>query len=136
MSYCIETVSDEPIIIYTLQNDFFGPAERERAEHAVCAALDDQNKPTFVIFNIQTSVNFNDLMDGTDSGDTRLKPISDHPNLWESVTIAHPPAARAAAHGLDAEVFGTVKTPAFPTVTEAINYIRSQYGAAQATHIA
>ena len=87
MSYCIETVSDEPIIIYTLQNDFFGPAERERAEHAVRAALDDQNTPTFVIFNIQTRVNFNDLIDGTDSGTSR-KPIFTHPNLWESVSIS------------------------------------------------
>ncbi|MFN8372935.1 MAG: hypothetical protein U0694_08665 [Anaerolineae bacterium] len=126
MSYTIEKLPDERIIINTLNEDYtFGHDSAPNVDELI-ALLDAQPVPTYLLIDLTAaSVNFSDILQAI-ALVTKQYQLLKHRNVCESVVIANKPFLKSAAEGLRNPLFGNVKIRVFDSIAAALAYVREQ----------
>ena len=128
MSYTIEKLPGEPIIIVTTHPDFDAEAEYPLVRKEVAELLSRQPAPVFYIMDYtHLSAGLDEIMIVA-SGRTRQPDANlRHPNVWQAIVVTNQDILRMAARGVSGEVFGGFDVPTFDTLDEALAYARAQY---------
>ncbi len=126
MSFKVELLSGEPIILNTWYADFDFANEEPMAKSDIKQLLDRANGPTHLINNwLAFSHSLEELMVGA-SGTTRGdNPLFHHPNIGKIVFVTTSATMKTAAEGMASEQWGKVQIATFETLDEALDYVRS-----------
>jgi hypothetical protein len=126
MTYTLEKLSDEPIILHTLLPEHSFSAHGEQSLTDIFNMLDAQAAPVYVIFDM-TDANFNldDVMRAANVAMKQIKILS-HPKMREAVVVTHSRLLKLAADGMKSATFGNANIRAFDSRNAALAYIRGQ----------
>lgn len=127
MSYTIERLSDEPIVVYTQ-----GPATRDTQGIAetlddIARALDEQTDKVFLIWNVGSmTIELDDLIQSASKAGRGSNAVLHHTNVQENVYVVSNRMVKMAIKGLESATFGRAKVVMFDTLDEALGYCRAQ----------
>ncbi len=122
MPFVVEADSEVGAVIVRLGRDFSLQTEATRFRAELHQALDTQQNPVALIFDIRdASLSSRDMLISTDSESQRLLR---HPNIRESVVVTDDALVQIAAKGVNSMSFGFIKVRTFPTLEDALEYAR------------
>jgi len=126
MSYHMEKLPDEPIVIHVYNADYSFSAESDADISDIFALLDAQNSPVCMIYDLRAaSITFNDVLYAMSSG-VKQRQILKHPNIRETVLVTNKSFIKAAAEAMSNPVFGGDRIRVLDTVEAVLAYVRSQ----------
>ncbi len=124
MSYTVEKMAGEPVVLIRLNADYDAATEMAGTLHESTALIAQQNEPVFSIWDIErTSVNLESLMAGTNAA--RLDSAAP-PNQAGSIILGNSPYLKLLAKGLDSSTYGNLKIAIFEQMDDALAYIHGQ----------
>jgi hypothetical protein len=129
MTFRIEQLPDEPIIMVSVSSEFSVARDMEHSEDELRTLLDGMSEPVFLIAEAQkiSSGGVDNLVAAFNRGARQGKqPLWHHPNLREIVIVSTSGLVKLAAKGVDSPIFGNLKMSVFDTPEEALAYTRSQ----------
>jgi hypothetical protein len=128
MSYTIEKLRGEPILVNILHEDFrFGSKSQTNAHDEVIRILDDAPEPLFMIIDMsQVSMDFVSLMSNANTATRGVSPILHHPKIRRTIIVSNDLIIKLSVQGMDSPIFGNVSMMLFSTLDEAIDYARSE----------
>lgn len=127
-NYTIQKLPGEPILIgathpeWTPEVDI--PIWADDAYHV----LDSQTEPVFYIADVLAGQpwTLDELIRTANAVARGEKPVFHHPNVREVLMVTHQALVSLAVKGLQADVFGHVKTRVFGSLDDALAYARSK----------
>jgi hypothetical protein len=106
MTYTIEKLPNEPIILHTLLAEHSFSLHGEQSLTDVFNMLDAQAVPVYLIFDmVEANFNLDDVMRAANVAMKQIKLLS-HPNLREAVVVTHSRLIKLAADGMKSATFG------------------------------
>ena len=125
MSYTVEKMAGEPVILVQLHADFDAHTEAQQAFEASGKLLAEQTEPVFTVWDVRQSVSdLQGIMEGANISRTNAT----HPNERGSIVITDDPVVKLAMQGMNSEVYGNVVVPVFEDIDEALAYVHQQIG--------
>lgn len=125
MPYKVEQLLNEPIILATIS----GTATPEDAEATLVEVkklLDKQTSRVIHIIDFTSiSLNFNDIIKGSNQFARGNDPVFHHPMLGELIFVTHEKLIKMTAKGMDSDPFGHVKIAVFESLDDALVHTRS-----------
>jgi hypothetical protein len=129
MSYTIEKLPGDPIIVATTGEDFSISTEIDPLNVDLLKLLDAATEPIYYIVDVRTiSISVSDaIYAATAVARTENAPFR-HPNMKHVIIVTESNLAKLSAKGLDSDVFGHLKVTVVESPDEAFAYVRSQTG--------
>ena len=125
MSYSVEKLPDEPIVVTTLHADYSNDQDGEASMIETVALLDAQSEAVYYIFDVSRySPSFDDVIAAVNWGGPGKSPTLRHPNVREPLIVTHSSMVKLAAQGLKSATWGHLIVQVFGTVEEALAYAR------------
>ncbi len=104
MSYTVEKMAGEPVILIRLNEDYDAAAEMMGTIQASMALVTQQTEPVFSIWDVRhANVNLEGLMAGTNVA--RFQAIAP-PNQLGSIVVGNASYLKPAMQGLDSDAYG------------------------------
>ena len=130
MSFSVETLPGEPIIVSTVYEDFSISDHIEEYMDQLVSMLDSQSEPVYYISDVgHLTLNLDDLVISTNASARGNKALLHHPNIRGTVIVTNSRLFKLAVKGLDSDIFGNVHIDVFETIGEALAFVRNQNGA-------
>ncbi|MBI5961285.1 MAG: hypothetical protein HY866_21280 [Chloroflexi bacterium] len=126
MSYKVEQLPGEPIIQATLYPDYRVSAELPLSNQVILGLLDAATQPLFLILDVQTSLDLGQIVLGAEEVTRGATPLLHHKNVRQVVVVTTNKIIALASKGLSSPLFGKINVVVFPTLDEALGYIRAQ----------
>lgn len=127
MSYKVEALPREPIILVTLSAQSLIMEDMAKSGVEVRALLDQAAEPSFFIMDMsELSVSLDDVIVGANRGARSEQPLSHHPNLREMLFVSRSSMIKLAIKGLNTVTFGNLNARVFDSLDDALAYARSQ----------
>lgn len=127
MNYKIDVLPGEPIILYTMLEQYTLSQDMPNADTETQAILNGSSEPMFLIVDVtRLSLSLNDVIQGATQAARGEQPLFHHPNVREVVVVATSGIAKLASKGLNTATFGNVNISVSGTVDEALAYVRSR----------
>ncbi|MBN1201664.1 MAG: hypothetical protein JXJ20_07410 [Anaerolineae bacterium] len=126
MTYRVEKLPDEPIVLLTLAPGYDLETDFPHSYADTMAILDSVSEPVFYV-NDFSAVQFdmNVLIQGA-SKTAGQRGTYHHPNVKEVIIISPNIAVQMSAQGLKSDVFGNVNIVVFATIEEGLAHARAQ----------
>jgi hypothetical protein len=125
MSFSVEKMVGEPVILIQFHADFDAHTEAQKAFEASAKLLAEQTEPVFAIWDVrQSSTDLQSIMEGANVSRTNVTPA----NELGSIVVTNNPAVKLAMQGMNSDVYGNVIVPVFEEINEALAYIHQQLG--------
>ena len=132
MTFTIELLPDEPIMLLTFSEDFKVGQHIAASDDATRALLDTVNEPVFNVLDLRkVSMSFDDIMLGSNTGARSSNPIWKDPRIRETLFVSNMSLVNIAVKGLRSATFNNIKAQAFSSVEDALAYAREQVSAVQ-----
>ena len=126
MTYSVEKLPDEPIVISTISASF-SMDQYEQFLDDLTELLDMQTEPVYHVTVVNKhSFSFQEVLVSTNRSSRGPNPILHHPNLAGMVTVTTNKIIRLASKGLNSEIFGNIHIDLFETMDEALDFVRSR----------
>lgn len=124
LSYTIEKLPDEPIVIQTIRSDDT-VVEAPDSIDTMSELLEAQGEPVFLIYDVSgATFTLDDILAGSNQASRSEKPILKHPKIREIIVVSASELIKLAAKGLSAPIFGHVAIRVFETLEGALAYCR------------
>jgi hypothetical protein len=125
MSFHIEKLPNENILVHTLNADFNPIEELDASNHAILSALRNQEKPVFVVVDMTaTRLTLEGVI--VSANKARTENIMANPHIREILIVTRDELLIFASKGLNSQAFGFLKVKIFPSVEKALAYARAQ----------
>ena len=125
MSYSIEKLPGEPVIL-TIMGEDFSMEEHEEFLGELIALFDSQPEPVYLIADVENyTFSLQDLLIAVNKAARGGAAILHHPNLAGTLTVSTSKLMRLSAKGVKSDTFGNVHAEIFNTVEEALTYVRT-----------
>ena len=126
MSYTIEKVIGEPVILCRIDADYDPHEEAVRVIEEMTSLVAQQTESVFMIFDLrQPSFDLQNILEEAN----RMRSVVDsRSNLRGIMVITSDEGIKLAMQGLNSEVFGYIHIPVFEDIDEALDYIHEQSG--------
>ncbi len=122
MSYSIEKLPDEPVILTRWHEGFDPKTEMAGLSKERAALLAAQTEPTFLITDVRASrPDLEEIMVVANAARADTPP-----NLREHIIVTDNLAIKMATKGLDTDAFKHRKMPVFSDLDEAMTYVHQQ----------
>jgi len=126
-SYSVEKLSDPPIILSILFENYSVSRDMAASDEASRAILDASDELLFTVTDItHVKFTFEDILFAATQGARGSKPLWHHPKIREMILISPSTMIKYAAKGMNSPVFGNLAIRVFDTVDEALAYCRAQ----------
>lgn len=127
MSYEISVDYELGMVVFRMYDGFSVAEYGEVATKEVLDALDDAPKPVFYVLDLTSFLpSLDDIIVGTSKGTGGENPTYFHANTRGVIFISDNAIITTAVAGLDTDAFGHVVAQVFPTMDDAVAYIRAQ----------
>ena len=127
MSYSLELLPDEPILIITLHESYNHERDFEAYLNEAVVLLDSLDRPVYSITDItHIKVNiFQDFITGFNQVFRGQGATINHPNIDKVIIVSTDKLMKLGAKGLNSATFGFLSVPVFDTPEEALTYARA-----------
>lgn len=126
MSFTVDLLPDEPILLEIMNEDYQYLLEGEADADQATAVLDQLEYPVFYIVDMtKAHFSMDDVLTGASLLNRRAA-LFKHPNVREYVLVSQSRVIDLAARGLNAPIFGRLKLKVFQTQEEALAYAREK----------
>jgi hypothetical protein len=128
MSYSIEKLPVEPIILYTAHPDHNVAAELQYVIADLRELLDVQEEPVYFVNDLRNgpSPSVEDLLKASTLLARGDNPIYQHPNIRKLLVVSTDRIVRMAyQQGGSSATFGSIGVEVFETMEEAMEFVRS-----------
>ena len=130
MSYSIEKLPGDPVIIGMFSDGFSVANHLEPFLDELKGLLDDQAEPVYYVVILDgLSLSLEDLLVSTNVSSRGDNPALHHPNLRGTIAVTDSKMIKLAAKGMNSDLFGNLRVDVFETAEEALAFVRSQNGA-------
>ncbi len=119
MSFNVEKLPGEPVIITTINEDYVLTTELAQSNRAAMDLLEASDEPLFLIVDIHTSLDFEEVMTGANSE------MWLHPNIRQTILVTPDPTVHMAVQGMTTAAFGNLNIVAFDTLDAALKHVRA-----------
>ena len=122
MTYSFELLSDQPVLIGTIHEQFSLKDDFEAYLNELASTLDNVDQPVFYINdtrNLKVKV-FQDLLVATNQGTRGGMAITQHPNIDLVILVTSDKLVQLMVKGLNSDIFGNLNYPVFETLGEAL----------------
>jgi hypothetical protein len=127
MSYKIETLTGEPVILLILTQDAAISEDMPKSGAEIRTLLDQASEPMFFIMDMSAmQISLDDLILGSNLGARGEQPLTRHPHLKEMLFVSSSKMVKLGLKGLNTLAFGNMKVKAFDTLDEALAYVHAQ----------
>ena len=127
MGFEIAKVGNEPIIVETMHTDFSLKNDLPVSIDQLQVMLDEVNEPhTFIIDATEARLTFGDAIAGMASVTRGNTAVFKHPNLRQLLVVTTSNLVELTTRAFGQEQYGGVKSEAFGSLDEAIDYARAQ----------
>ena len=128
MSFKVEKVSGEPIIVAIMYEDYDLAQELHPSNAAAAKILEEHNESMTLIVDLRCNLNLEEMMIGA-AGTSRGEASLYHdPRLRGVVYVTTNPAIQLGLKGLNSEAYNYLKIPSFETLGDALDYVRGRTG--------
>lgn len=125
MSFSLEKLPDEPIIIGTIAG-VGALDETSSFVNQLTSLLDNEPGPLYFIIDMsQYSLSLEEMLTGTNQTTRGSMAFHNHPNLAGTIIISSSRMVKLAAKGMNTELFGNVHVKVFETMDDALAFARS-----------
>jgi hypothetical protein len=129
MSYSIEKLPNEPILLCVMNADYSTAAEAEHFIGGIMKALDNEHEHVYLIMDaLAATVSFEDALYGTRLVTQQLQ-LFKHEKIQESIVVTSRRFLQLVVQGLNNPIFGNIQIQHFESSTEAVAYARNQAAA-------
>ncbi len=126
MSFNIEMLPDEPIILMTVYTDFDPEHDMPVIESQLREMLDAAETTLDFVLNFsQVSLSLDQVISIINSVTRGENPLLHHPNMGKQARVTSNRMIQLAAKGLNSKAFGFLSVNVFETVDDALEYIRA-----------
>jgi hypothetical protein len=126
MSYSIEQLTDDPIVIVTLHEDFDFKLEGEQSTLEAIALLDSLDESVYYISDISAAqFDFEDTIMGSNMAARGENPLFHHRNVKQVLLVVGDVMQEMSAEGMQSDVYGNVNIRAFHNIDDALAHARS-----------
>jgi hypothetical protein len=126
MSYTVEHLSGEPILLITGMPDF-EVAEGSQMVKEMRSTLDAAHEKLYVVLDMsRITISLDDMMQSADMVTYTARGLGVHPKILESVVVTTSVFVRLAVKGLTSSVFGQMQTRQVESLEEALAHCRTQ----------
>ena len=127
MSYIVEMLPDEPILISTLHADFDFSTEAQSSTEDALALLEKVSEPVYYIADSsKVRFSFDDTIEGSNMAARGDNPLFHHPNVKQVLLVVGDVMQEMSAKGLQSDIFGNVNVKTFASMDEALAHARSE----------
>jgi hypothetical protein len=126
MSFKVERLPGEPIVVTILFEDFDLKSEIVLANKAEHDLFDASPEPVFMIVVFRARQTLDEMMQGASVAGREKGAVLHHPNVREVMFVSREKAVHMLAQGLATEIYGNVPVKAFDTLDDALGYARSK----------
>jgi hypothetical protein len=131
MSYTVEKLPNEPIVVCTFHADFKIGVEGDVSLNTNIALLDKQTERVYYIVDCTyATFNLDDAIQGANMT-TRQKQLFKHPKIIESIFVTQSRLIKLVVQGLNNPMFGSIAVHVVDSLNAALAYARSQAAAQQ-----
>ncbi len=129
MSYALEKIHGEPIVLFTGHRDFHVARELDKASHEVVRLLDAQSEPVFLIQDElrQPVPDVEEMIEAGGALAVGNHAIYRHPMLAGVIIVTQNEVTHALYDGLDSDIYGHVHVRIVETLEDAFAYARENY---------
>jgi hypothetical protein len=126
MSYDLERLPDDPVILFKGYKDFGAPNELGQAVGDIMRLLDQQPEPVYLIQDerLHRTPNVEEMIIVGQALAWETRALYRHPMLAGVIIVTANEITQALYQGLNSEVFGHVQVELFDTPDEALAYVR------------
>lgn len=126
MSYSIEKLPDEPILIVTLHKEFAFSRDSVAANMEAKAVLDQSKEPLYYVADT-SAVRFNmdETVEGSNFASRGETAIFQHPNIKQVLLVVGDIMQEMTAAGMRSEAFGSVNILTFASREDALAHARN-----------
>jgi len=126
MSYTLEKLPNEPIILDILNADYNRAADAQPHLNDLFALLEVQPTPVFLIFDIsEVTFSFDDILQGIKLA-TKQYQVFKHPKIQENIFVTSARFMKLASEGMHNPIFGGLSLRTIDTRAAALAYARAQ----------
>jgi hypothetical protein len=127
MSFAIEMLSGEPIVVVTVNEDFDVETDTPAAGRQYAELVKTISQPVYLIVDFRAaskSLSVGSIVAGANLGIQTS--FFNHPHNKEVIWVATTEIMKLAAEGMGTDTFGKLKVSVFETLEEALAYVRGQ----------
>ncbi len=122
-----EKLPDLPALLTTLSAEFRVTRDMAASDAATIALLEQVDEPVFNVVDVsKLRVTMEDILQGSNRGGRGESAIWHHPRIRQTIFISDSKIIQLAARGMNSFSFGNLNIPVFPTLEEALVYIRQE----------
>ncbi len=126
MSYILEILPNQPVILQTFHSDFNTSEWADSAAELV-RLLNNLHEPVYCIFDMtQIPMGLDNVISAANRVTRGSEPVFHHARIQEIVLVSNDALVKLAAWGLNTVVFCNMKVWVFGTVEEALAYTRQR----------
>lgn len=127
MSYSVEKLPGEPIILYVGHQDHQVAVEIENVVLDVTRLLDAQSEPVYFVNDLRAerTPTVDELIMAADLLARKASAMYHHPMVRKLVVVTNNEVIRAAYQGGASKIFGNIHAVIFDTLDEALAYARA-----------
>lgn len=127
MSYKIEKLPNQPVILTTIFSDGQWISDLARSDIEAKRLLEKSREPLFVIVDMSSLVfSLEEVIMGASRGARNQRVIGHRANLREMLIVSNSSLVKFASKGLDTPVFGYLNAGIFASVDDALAHVHSQ----------
>lgn len=127
MSYTIENVDTDPILIITIHEEYNVATDQAKSDAEVRPYLDNAQQPLYHIVDISNlKMSLDDIVSASNFGSRREDALWRHPMIATLVFVTPNKLAQAAAKGLGSVAFGNIPVKTFNTCDDALAWIQAE----------
>ena len=122
MSFSVEKVAVDPIIVTTLCEDYRVMDELPACDQAVLDIIETTDEPQFLVVEVCTYFSMDEMIYALNRQTHPETGLWRHPGLRGVAFATSDEAMKMAAKGLNTEAFHYMEIEVFDTVDEAVDY--------------
>jgi len=129
MSFSIEPLPGEPIILVTLGADYSGEDDTPEIARQFAALVEASGQPVKLVIDVRQAIQratMNNITNGMLMAVECDPPLLHHPLMDELILVAVTDVMKHVAEGFRSPAFGNVKVQLFQFFDEALAYARSE----------
>jgi hypothetical protein len=129
MSYSVEKLPNEPVVLSVLYADHNVAIEGEQSLMDTLKVLDAQRNPVYLVLDIlEMNFRLDDAIQAVSMA-TQQNQVFKHPRIIETVAVTNSRLMQLVAKGMKSATFGNLNIRVFDSRSAALAYARTQAAA-------
>lgn len=127
--YFTERLPDLPVLLSVIGKGWTEDRDLISAMLDMERLLNEAEQPLFLITELDgIQVTLDHIVIGANAAAQGERSLLHHPQVREVIVVTESPVIKHAAEGLRSDAFGNIPVRTYPSIKEAIDYVREQVG--------